>query len=191
MPIDAYCIDAAPRNMRVMAKAAEYFMRPQSSGNPHSSLVVRNAYVTSENATSTVEFPVLCLGERCSVYADLTAGVKALVPTARVDELAEEWRLPYIDILRVSVGGDEPVVLHSALALLEARRLGVIVFEYSHSGFWREEYTLKGILNALDYYGFKCFLAGRSATIPLTDCYVETFEELRTADIICSSYPLF
>lgn len=142
-PIEAYCIDAAPRNMKVMSKAAEYFLRPQLTGHQRS-LLVRNAYVTSDNATSTVSFPALCLGERCSAYADLAAGVKALVPTVRVDQLAEEYKLPFIDILRVSVGGDEPAVLHSALGLLQQRRIGVVVFEYSQSGVWGGEYTLKG-----------------------------------------------
>lgn len=186
VPIDAYCIDAAPRNMKVMSKVSQHFLRRQNAG----SLTVRNAYVTAVNATASVEFPALCLGEMCSMYA-FTPGLKALVPTARVDQLAEEYKLPYIDILRVSVGGDEPAVLHSARELLEERRIGAIVFQYSQAGLWTRDYTLKGVLNALDYFGYSsCVLAGKTAYLPLTACFVETFNELPSATIVCSVHPI-
>ena len=116
---------------------------------------------------------------KCHGCGAIDVGTSVPVHVETVDRMAQKLGLQWIDELLVDTEGFDALVLRGADSFLAMRRIGTIVFEYSH--LWRDQgQRLKQVVEQLDRRSYNCFFLSRDFDgnmIPISgQCWRRDFE---------------
>ena len=153
------------------------------------SLKVHAAAVVSDAArVKSVPFQNCKRGEEACSISSAAGSNTVDVPTASLDLWAERELKggAVIDLLFVDAEGYDPDVIRGASALLRSGRVRILEFEYHGVNLW-EIQSLDGVVTALDWQGYSCFLIGRASNaVLLTGCFEPaSMEKKAWSNVLC------
>ena len=119
------------------------------------------------------------------------------VPCTTLDSFAASrlGREQEVGLLSIDAEGQDALVLEGADALLAARRVAVLEFEFIARGFWRNDHPdqrrLKPTLTRLEAHGYRCFWQGENGVLaPASGPYwCDEFQFKVRSNLVCSHLP--
>lgn len=195
VPVSVHAIEMVKLNARALHQLFETFRVP---GHVHHLAMSNYTGVATYRAAAAVGLEHYELGK-------LGAYRSESVACLTLDEFASRhlaaggsgWQQPprsppRIDLLSVDVEGQDALVLEGARALLDARSVGVLEFEFIGRGFWRSDHAeqrrLADTLASLERRAYRCFWQGENGQLaPASGPYwCDAFQFRLRSNLVCS-----
>jgi hypothetical protein len=196
--LDLWAVEPVPGNVKLLRGgiARAVAEGAAAAGDGRVAVHVDQTAMVGDPTLRTVGIGVCPPGrETCGVRgADGVAGGPGAYEVAVVDVAAatlDAWVEAHglgaraIDVLAIDTEGFDAPVLAGGAALLARGGVRLLLFEYHNFRAWRET-ELKTVVEALDAYGYDCFLLQQKLALRLTGCWDPAFEFKYWSNVMCA-----
>jgi len=175
------CVEPMAANARLLREVSAQLGYDQS-GTHGSFHLVEAALSDKAVPGQTVEFHDAEAGSETGHISSILQ----TTPLKTVDSLAEELKLPRIDVLTIDTEGWDPSVIYGATSTLQhVRYLEFEVHRDFTSSPWGST-SLKSVVDHLDKLRFICYWAGNDAhLLNIKMCWSDQFERGTWANVVC------